>query len=408
MICRHCKCDISLQLIDLGVTPPSNAYVEIERLNEIEKSYSLKVLVCEKCWLVQTKDVVDAAELFSHDYAYFSSYSTSWLEHSKAYVKQVERQFSLGVQSLVVEIASNDGYLLQYFKEKDIPCYGIEPTVSASEAAKRKGLDTIQEFFSAKIARELRERGRQADLVVANNVLAHVPNINDFLEGVAIILKKNGIATFEFPHVINLIRENQFDTIYHEHYSYLSLTSLRHILDSVGLRLFDAEKLETHGGSLRVFVQLSDGERHKVASAVDQILNEEEKVGVSQRDFYLKFQQKAEKSRDDFIEFLECAKEEGKRVAGYGAAAKGNTLLNFAGIDAGSLAYIVDQNPAKQGKRTPGSRIPIVAEEHLRGDKPDYVIIFPWNLKQEVMSLLRYITVWGGRFVIPVPEVEVV
>jgi len=408
MICRHCKCDVSLQLIDLGVTPPSNAYVDPERSNDIEQTYSLRVLVCESCWLVQTKDVVDAAELFSHDYAYFSSYSTSWLEHSKAYVKQVERQFSLGVQSLVVEIASNDGYLLQYFKEKDIPCYGIEPTVSASEAAKRKGLDTIQEFFSAKIARELRERGRQADLVVANNVLAHVPNINNFLEGVAILLKKNGVATFEFPHVVNLISENQFDTIYHEHYSYLSLTSLRHILDSMGLRLFDAEKLETHGGSLRVFVQLSDGGRQEVASAVGQILNEEEKVGVSQRDFYLNFQEKAEKSRNDFIEFLECAKEEGKTVAGYGAAAKGNTLLNFAGINAELLSYIVDQNPAKQGKRTPGSRIPIVTEAHLRGDKPDYVIIFPWNLKQEVMSLLGYITVWGGRFVIPVPEVEVV
>lgn len=408
MICRHCKCDVSLQLIDLGVTPPSNAYVDPERSNDIEQTYSLRVLVCESCWLVQTKDVVDAAELFSHDYAYFSSYSTSWLEHSKAYVKQVERQFSLGVQSLVVEIASNDGYLLQYFKEKDIPCYGIEPTVSASEAAKRKGLDTIQEFFSAKVARELRERGRQADLVVANNVLAHVPNINNFLEGVAILLKKNGVATFEFPHVVNLISENQFDTIYHEHYSYLSLTSLRHILDSMGLRLFDAEKLETHGGSLRVFVQLSDGGRQEVASAVGQILNEEEKVGVSQRDFYLNFQEKAEKSRNDFIEFLECAKEEGKTVAGYGAAAKGNTLLNFAGINAELLSYIVDQNPAKQGKRTPGSRIPIVTEAHLRGDKPDYVIIFPWNLKQEVMSLLGYITVWGGRFVIPVPEVEVV
>ena len=408
MICRHCKCDVSLQLIDLGVTPPSNAYVDPERSNDIEQTYSLRVLVCESCWLVQTKDVVDAAELFSHDYAYFSSYSTSWLEHSKAYVKQVERQFSLGVQSLVVEIASNDGYLLQYFKEKDIPCYGIEPTVSASEAAKRKGLDTIQEFFSAKIARELRERGCQADLVVANNVLAHVPNINNFLEGVAILLKKNGVATFEFPHVVNLISENQFDTIYHEHYSYLSLTSLRHILDSMGLRLFDAEKLETRGGSLRVFVQLSDGGRQEVASAVGQILNEEEKVGVSQRDFYLNFQEKAEKSRNDFIEFLECAKEEGKTVAGYGAAAKGNTLLNFAGINAELLSYIVDQNPAKQGKRTPGSRIPIVTEAHLRGDKPDYVIIFPWNLKQEVMSLLGYITVWGGRFVIPVPEVEVV
>jgi SAM-dependent methyltransferase len=407
MICRHCKCDISLQLIDLGVTPPSNAYVEIERLNEIEKSYSLKVLVCEKCWLVQTKDVVDAAELFSHDYAYFSSYSTSWLEHAKAYVKQVERRFSLGGQSLVAEIASNDGYLLQYFKEKDIPCYGIEPTVSASEAAKRKGLDTIQEFFSAKIARALRERGRQADLVVANNVLAHVPNINDFLEGVAIILKKNGIATFEFPHVVHLIREHQFDTIYHEHYSYLSLTSLRYILEGAGLCLFDVQKIATHGGSLRVFVQLSDGGGQEVVAAVDQILNEEEKMGVSQKRFYLKYQERAEKTRDGFREFLLRAKEEGKTVVGYGAAAKGNTLLNFAGINTELLSYIVDQNPAKQGKFTPGSGIPIVTEDHLRINKPDYVIIFPWNLKREVMDLLGYITVWGGRFVIAVPEVDV-
>ena len=407
MRCRHCRCDVSLQLIDLGITPPSNAYVDPKQPNSVEQKYPLRVLVCEKCWLVQTKDVVDASELFLPDYAYFSSYSSSWLSHAKQYATQVEAQLALGPQSLVAEIASNDGYLLQYFKEKNIPCYGIEPTISASESAKERGIDTIQEFFNTKLAKKLSKSDRQADLVVANNVLAHVPDINDFLEGIAIILKDHGIATFEFPHVVNLINKCQFDTIYHEHYSYLSLMALRHALDGVGLSLFDVQKLTTHGGSLRVFVQLSDCGDQEVSPAVERVLNEEEKAGIGKRAFYLDFQGKAEKSRDNFTEFLLRVKNEGKKVAGYGAAAKGNTLLNFAGINADLLPYIVDQNPAKQGKLTPGSRIPILTEEHLRLDKPDYVIIFPWNLRREVMSLLGYIRSWGGRFVIPLPEVEV-
>jgi len=374
----------------------------------MEQTYSLRVLVCESCWLVQTKDVVHAPELFLPDYAYFSSYSVSWLAHAKDYAREVEERFSLRADSLVAEIASNDGYLLQYFKEKYIPCYGIEPTRSANEAARKKGIDTIQEFFSAQLAKQLSQSGRRADLVVANNVLAHVPNINDFLEGVAIILKKHGIATFEFAHVVNLIKKCQFDTIYHEHYSYLSLTSLQHVLNRVGLQLFDVQQLATHGGSLRVFVQLANCGSQKISSVVDQILNEEEKVGVGRKEFYLGFQEIADKCRDNFTEFLLHAQLEGKKVAGYGAAAKGNTLLNYAGIDAELVSYIVDQNPAKQGKLAPGSRIPILTEQYLREDKPDYVIIFPWNLQAEVMSLLEYITGWGGRFVIPLPELKVI
>ncbi len=408
MMCRHCRCHVALQLIDLGVTPPSNAYIGPEQLDNREQVYSLKVLVCENCWLVQTKDVVDAADLFLPDYAYFSSYSVSWLAHAKAYATQVQERFGLGEHSLVAEIASNDGYLLQYFKEKAIPCYGIEPTTNVSEAAARKGIDTIQQFFSASLATSLKTSGREADLVVANNVLAHVPNINDFLEGVANILKDNGIATFEFPHVVNLINKCQFDTIYHEHYSYLSLLSLRHVLDSVGLHVFDVQQLKTHGGSLRVFVQLCRSGKQNVSSAVDRIQNEEKNIGVGQKKFYSGFQTEAEMCRDNFRMFLLQAKKDGKSVAGYGAAAKGNTLLNFAGINTELLPYIVDQNPAKQGRFTPGSRIPIVTEEHLRIEKPDYVVIFPWNLKSEVISLLGYIQSWGGRFVIPLPQVEVI
>lgn len=407
MKCRHCQAELALPLIDLGAAPPSNAYLTKETLHAPEKYFPLSVLVCTECWLVQTEDYAGADELFSADYAYFSSYSTTWLKHAEQYVVDMVQRFDLNANSHIVEVAANDGYLLQYTKARGIPCLGIEPTNSTADAARAKGIEIVEEFFGVKLAQRLVAQGKQADLTAANNVLAHVPDINDFVGGFAMLLKPAGVSTFEFPHLLHLVSENQFDTIYHEHYSYLSLTAVKRIFEHNGLSVFDVEELPTHGGSLRVYAQRSDAGVHEVSVHVAEMLNREADAGVATPAFYEGFQAKADKVKNDFLAFLIEANRDGKTVAGYGAAAKGNTLLNYAGVRPDLLQYVVDRNPAKQGKYLPGCRIPIVEEMHLKQTRPDYVVILPWNLRAEVVEQLAYIREWGGRFVTSVPVLKV-
>ncbi|MDP1774132.1 MAG: class I SAM-dependent methyltransferase [Methylobacter sp.] len=407
MKCRYCRAELTLPLIDLGSAPPSNAYLTKVTIRRPEKWFPLKVLVCESCWLVQAESYSRAAELFNDEYAYFSSFSEQWLKHAESYVKTMVDRFGLTTESHVIEIASNDGYLLQYVKQRGISCLGVEPTASTSAAARLKGIETIEEFFCTRLADGLVSQGKQADLMAANNVLAHVPDITDFAAGFAALLKPQGVATFEFPHLMHLIEENQFDTIYHEHFSYLSFTTVVNIFSAVNLSVFDVEELGSHGGSLRVFAQRKDMGKHAVNKRVTELLNRESAAGMRRADYYEGFQAHADKVKNDFISFLLEANRSGKTVAGYGAAAKGNTLLNYAGVRTDLLPYVVDRNPAKQNKFLPGSRIPIVAEAHLKQIKPDYVVILPWNLREEVMAQLAYIREWGGQFVTSVPVLEV-
>ena len=407
MKCRHCGSDVSHVLVDLGVAPPSNAYLTKMALKRPEKFFPLRVLVCESCWLVQAEAYSRAAELFNEEYAYFSSFSTEWLEHSKRYVDEMAVRFGLGSSSTVVEVAANDGYLLQYVKEKSIGCYGIEPTASTANAARQKGIEIVQDFLSTSLAQQLRNQGKNADLVVANNVLAHVPDINDFSNACRLLMKPNGVFTCEFPHLMNLISQHQFDTIYHEHFSYLSFGTVINIFAKNGLNVFDVEEIGTHGGSLRVFAQCSDTGSHIVSSRVDDLLSRETLAGMSSIAFYQGFQEHAERVKNDFLRFLIEKKGEGKLVVGYGAAAKGNTLLNFAGVKSDLIRYVVDRSPHKQNKFMPGSRIPIVSEERLSVDKPDFVVIFPWNLSDEIAHQLKYLSSSGTEFVAAIPHLEV-
>ena len=407
MKCRHCGADLTLPLIDLGSAPPSNAYLTRETLHAPEKWFPLRVLVCTECWLAQTEDYAGADELFSAEYAYFSSYSTTWLQHAERYVADTVKRFGLNADSLVIEIAANDGYLLQFVKASGIPCIGIEPTASTAAAARMKGIEIIENFFGTQLAQRLVTEGKQADLTVANNVLAHVPDINDFVSGFACLLKPQGVATFEFPHLLCLVEQNQFDTVYHEHFSYLSLTAVARIFDRNGLRVFDVEQLPTHGGSLRVFAQRRDTGKCETTNHVAQMLARENIAGMAAPEFYAGFQTKADLIKNNFSVFLIEAKRSGKKVAAYGAAAKGNTLLNYAGVRPDLLPYVVDRNPAKQERFLPGSRIPIVVESRIRDDRPDYVVILPWNLRNEIVTQLDYIREWGGRFVTAVPSLDV-
>lgn len=406
MKCRHCHTPLTLPLIDLATSPPSNAYLRADQLNAPERWYPLRVLVCEHCWLVQTEDFTQADALFDADYAYFSSFSDAWLAHARRYVADMVARFGLGAAHRVVEVAANDGYLLQYVKAAGIPCYGIEPTASTAAAARAKGIDIVERFFGVALADELAAQGRQADLIAANNVLAHVPDINDFVAGFARLLTPTGVATFEFPHLLNLLEQCQFDTIYHEHFSYLSLTAVSQIFAAHGLQVFDVEEWPTHGGSLRVFAQRAGGPQ-PVAPAVAALLTRETRAGLSLSDTYRDFQVHAETIKNAFVRFLLDCRARGQRVAAYGAAAKGNTLINFAGVRADLLAYVVDRNPAKRGKFLPGSRIPIVAPEHLLADKPAWVVILPWNLREEVMTQMAEVRSWGGRFVTAIPQLQV-
>lgn len=407
MKCRHCGGDVTLPLIDLGTAPPSNAYLTADQLSMPEKWYPLRVRVCESCWLVQTEDFTEADDLFSTDYAYFSSYSTSWLQHAERFVDFAARRFELGPKSTVVEVAANDGYLLQYVRQRGIPCYGIEPTHATATTAREKGVDIVEEFFGRQLAEVLLDDRGPADLIVANNVLAHVPDINDFAAGVAILLKPAGIASFEFPHVVQLVEQNQFDTIYHEHFSYLSLTVVSRIFQLAGLSLFDVQTLPTHGGSLRVFAQRIDAQARSTEPSVDELLQRERDVGIETSAFYEGFQDRACKTKHELMSFLLDAHRNGKQVAAYGAAAKGNTLLNFAGVRSDLISFVVDRNPAKQGKFLPGSRIPIVSESAIKEAKPAYVLLNPWNLKAELHAQLRYVRSWGGRLATAVPRLQV-
>ncbi len=407
MKCRHCGSELKLPLVDLGSAPPSNAYLTEQTLHAPEKWFPLRVLVCEHCWLAQTEDFTQANDLFDADYAYFSGFSSSWLAHSERYVTDMVARFNLTADSHVVEVAANDGYLLQYVKARNIPCTGVEPTASTAAAARAKGIPIVEDFFGVHMAKALAAQGKQADLTAANNVLAHVPDINDFVAGFATLLKPLGVATFEFPHLVKLIAENQFDTIYHEHFSYLSLTAVNRIFAANGLSVFDVEEHPTHGGSLRVFAQRSDTVQQARSARVDELLQREAQAGMLGADYYTGFQAKTDQVKNNFLAFLLEAKRQGKTVAAYGAAAKGNTLMNYAGIRPDLISFVVDRNPAKQSKYMPGSRIPIVDEPRLQQEKPDYVVILPWNLKAEVMLQLEYIRAWGGRFVTAVPALRI-
>lgn len=406
MKCRHCGHESFWPFLDLGTAPPSNSYVAREALAKPELWYPLVIRTCARCLLTQTEDFASRETFFSESYAYFSSFSTSWLDHARAYVETMTERFGLGAESRVVEVAANDGYLLQYVKAKNIPCLGVEPTASTAEAARARGIEIVEDFFGVALADQLVAKGWQADLTAANNVLAHVPDINDFVAGFVRLLKPEGVATFEFPHLLNMVRENQFDTAYHEHYSYLSLIAVERVLAENGLAVFDVETTPWHGGSLRVFACRADAKTRPVQASVDSVRLTEEKAGMRTRAFYEEFQASAERVRNDFVEYLIHCRRKGLKVAAYGAAAKGNTLLNYGGIRSDLIAFVVDRNPAKEGRFLPGSRIPVVDEARLKAEKPDRVVILPWNIETEIRAQLSYITGWGGKFVTAVPSLK--
>ncbi len=407
MKCRFCGNYLKHQFIDMVSAPPSNSFLTKEQLDKPEVFYPLRLMVCEKCWLVQIDEYKKSEEIFNKDYTYFSSYSKTWLRHAKKYVDMIISRLSLNATSLVMEIASNDGYLLQYFKEKGIPCMGIEPSVSTAQEARKKGIETLEEFFGVGLAEKLSNEGRKPDLIIGNNVLAHVPNINDFVKGLKIILKPGGVITMEFPHLMRLVEGNQFDTIYHEHFSYFSLHTVNRIFSSHDLVIFDVEELPTHGGSLRIYARHVEDNSKPVEQRVAALLEKEKTRGMLAIDYYLGFQHKADKVKYAFLSFLVEQKKRGKKVVAYGAAAKGNTLLNYCGVKKDLIEFVVDASPYKQGKYLPGSHIPVVAEKEIKRTKPDYVLILPWNIKDEIMEQLGYIHEWDGRFVVPIPEIEI-
>lgn len=405
MKCRFCSTPLHDVFLDLGAAPPSNAFLTRETLGAAEAYFPLKLFTCGKCRLVQVDEVQSHTALFDHDYVYFSSFSRSWLAHAERFVATATDELGLDAGSLVVEVASNDGYLLQYVAARGIPCVGIEPTAGTARAAREKGIDTIERFFGEAFARELVATHGKADLIVANNVLAHVPDINDFVAGFATALAPGGSVSVEFPHLMELVENRQFDTVYHEHFSYLSLHTVRAIFAAHGLDVWNVEQLPTHGGSLRVWGS-HQGTR-EVSAAVAALLDEERVRGMLEDEYYASFQHAADEVKDDFVAFLIEQRRAGRKVAGYGAAAKGNTLMNYAGIRPDLISFVVDASPHKQGRWLPGSRIPVVAEETLRQERPDFVVILPWNLRSEIEAQLSYIREWGGRFVVAVPRLEV-
>ena len=407
MNCRHCKAPLRHTFLDLGFAPPSNAYLTAEDLHRPEKYYPLRVKVCEHCWLVQTEDYAQADELFSPDYAYFSSTSSSWLARAKAYCEQMTASLGLGPHSQVIEVASNDGYLLRNFVVAGVPCLGIEPTDSTAAAAEALGIPVLREFFGEALGQQLAAEGRAADLIAGNNVYAHVPDINDFTRGLRAALKPEGVVTLEFPHLMRLIEHTQFDTVYHEHYSYLSLIAVHQIFKAAGLRVWDVEELPTHGGSLRVFGCHTEAVRAETPR-VAEMLAREEAAGLTQPATYTSFQARADKVKDDMLAWLIEQKRAGKRVAAYGAAAKGNTLLNYAGVKPDLLPFVCDAAAAKQGKYLPGSHIPILPPDSLRSDMPDVVLILPWNIANEVRVQLSDLASRRVRFATAVPELAVI
>ena len=404
--CRHCGSPLETTMVDLGTSPLCERFLRPEQLNDMEPFYPLHVRVCGVCFLAQVDEYVGPAEIFD-DYTYYSSYSTAWLEHARHYVDLAIERFGLTPESAVLEIASNDGYLLQYFVEGDIPVLGIDPATEVAAAAELRGVPTMVAFFDLALAEKLVAEGYRADLIVGNNVLAQVPGINDFVQGVAAVLAPDGVATFEFPHLIKLIDENQFDTIYHEHFSYFSLTTSRRIFGAAGLVVYDVEELWTHGGSLRVYLRHESDDSKPIKRSVDALLRREREWGVEDLATYAAFGAGVESTKRKLMSFLIEAKNEGKRIAIYGAAGKGNTLLNYCGIRTDFVEFACDRNPFKHGRFTPGTHIPIHPPERITETKPDYVLILPWNLKDEIMSQLDYISEWGGRFIVPIPEVAV-
>ena len=406
MSCRFCNANLTKIFVDLGMSPLSNSFLTADMLKKEEKFYPLQALVCDKCFLVQLPEIESPENIFN-DYAYFSSFSDTWLKHSENYVNAMLDRFSFDSNSLVVEIACNDGYLLQYFKKKGIPVLGIEPAANVAKVAEQKGIPTIVKFFSVKTANELLNEKKNADLIAGNNVLAHVPNLNDFVEGMRILLKPNGVITMEFPHLLQLIQKNQFDTIYHEHFSYFSLFSVQKVFSEHNLTIFDVEELDTHGGSLRIFARHTKNETSPVSERVSKLIDNEKKFGLTNISTYTKFSEKCKAVKQSIREFFISAKNEGKKIVCYGAAAKGNTLLNYCGINTDFVDYVVDRSPHKQGMFLPGTHIPITKPEKTRDTKPDYLVILPWNLKDEITNQMSYIRDWGGKFVIPIPEVKI-
>jgi SAM-dependent methyltransferase len=404
-VCRFCRCPLRFTFVDLGMSPLCETFLLPGELNRAETFYPLRVWVCEKCFLVQLQEYVSPAEIFT-EYAYFSSYSTSWLEHAKRYVEMAARRFALDGASRVVEIASNDGYLLQYFVEMGIPVLGVEPAANVARAAVERGVPSVVRFFGRETAADLFRDPGPADLIVGNNVLAHVPDINDFVGGLKILLAPDGVVTMEFPHLWRLMEENQFDTIYHEHFSYLSFTTVEAIFAEHGMRLFDVEQIPTHGGSLRIFACHASAPRAE-EPAVDSLRTAEKAEGFGALDRYASFGPRVEETKRALLEFLIGARREGKSVAAYGAPGKGNTLLNYCGIRTDFVDYAVDRNPYKHGRYTPGTHIPIFPPERLAETRPDYILILPWNLRDEIVRQLAYARDWGARFVVPIPRVEV-
>lgn len=404
--CRFCGEEIRHSFVDLGVSPLANSYLKGEQLQEMEPFYPLHVYVCEACRLVQLPVFEGPEDIFG-DYAYFSSFSDSWLKHAKDYTDLMIERFGFDSNSQIVEIASNDGYLLQYFKEKDIPVLGIEPAKNIAIAAQEAGISTIVKFFGVQTAKDLAAEAKHADLLVGNNVLAHVPDLNDFVKGMKILLKPNGIITMEFPHLMRLMEENQFDTIYHEHFSYFSFITVKNVFSAHGLDIFDVEELSTHGGSLRIYACHSEDETKPVGPRVKDLVHKEEAAGFSTLEHHLSFNEKVKEIKRDILNFMVEAKREGKSICGYGAPAKGNTLLNYCGIRTDFIDYTVDRSPHKQGQSLPGTHIPINHPDKIKETKPDYLIILPWNLKDEIMEQMSYIRSWGGKFVVLIPNPEI-
>jgi SAM-dependent methyltransferase len=404
--CRFCGAKIEHTFVDLGMSPLCESYLSKDHLNQMEAFYPLHVYVCSECFLVQLQEYVTPEHIFS-DYAYFSSYSDSWLAHAKKYTDQMAQRFGINTQSLVVELASNDGYLLQYFLQKEVPVLGIEPAANVAEVAQRKGISTLIKFFGTQVAKELAEAGNTADLLLGNNVLAQVPDINDFVAGMKILLKPTGVITMEFPHLQMLMEQNQFDTIYHEHFSYFSLVTVEKIFGAHGLTIFDVEELPTHGGSLRIYARHRGDSSKPVSDQVSQLRLREQAMGFMELATYSRFAEQVKETKRRLLQFLIEAKREGKRIAGYGAPGKGNTLLNYCAIRTDFLDYTVDRNPHKHGRFLPGTHVPIYPPERIQETRPDFLLILPWNLKDEIMNQNAFIREWGGKFVVPIPEVKV-
>ena len=404
--CRFCHNEDLRSFVNLGMSPLSNSYLTSQQLHQMEPFYPLHCFVCSSCFLVQLEEFESPSQIFN-DYAYFSSYSETWLQHAKLYTDYIINRLNLDKNSFVVEIASNDGYLLQNFLALDIPVLGIEPAANVAQTALAKGIPTLVTFFTRSLALDLVQQGKAADLIIGNNVLAHVPALNDFVAGLKVLLKSNGVITLEFPHVLRLMAENQFDTIYHEHFSYFSFLTVEKIFATHGLTLFDVEELPTHGGSLRIYGCHQKDTAKSISARVTALINQETEFGLTQLEVYLSFQEKVKKTKREILSFLINQKTAGKQIVGYGAPAKGNTLLNYCGIRTDFLDYTVDRSPHKQGLFLPGTHIPILSPERIRQTKPDYVFILPWNIKEEIMAQMACIREWGGKFVVPIPEISI-